>query len=129
MTDYTKRTSIGDLYNLCDQLGLSNVFVGRANEVAKALANRHIQIIIFNLDDYGPGSHWVAISKPDKMYFDSYAQPAPTVVPSSYKVASQTKEIQSISSTDCGALCALWLYYVKNKSNAEYYQRFRDVYS
>lgn len=128
MTDYTKRTSIGDLYNLCDQLGLSNVFVGRANEVAKALANRHIQIIIFNLDDYGPGSHWVSISKPDKMYFDSYAQPAPTVVPSSYKVASLSKEIQSISATDCGALCALWLYYMKNESNEAYYQRFKDVY-
>lgn len=126
--DYTKRTSIGDLYNLCNQLGLSNVFVGRMNEVTKALANKHIQFIIFNLDDYGPGSHWVAISKPDKMYFDSYAQPAPTIVPSSYKIASQKKEIQSISSTDCGALCALWLYYMKNKSNEEYYQRFKDVY-
>ena len=126
--NYTKRTSTSDLYKLCKELGLTNVHVCRQSDLKQTLSNKRIRNIIINLDDYGGGSHWVAINTPKKMYFDSYAQYPPLSVPKVYKMASQKKEIQSIEATDCGALCALWLYYINYKSNPDYYQLFRDCY-
>ena len=76
----------------------------------------------------GNSTHWVALYKPKKLYFDSYAQSPPTVVPKNYKMASTNKEIESMDGNNCGQLCLLWLYYVNFKSNDEYYKLFKDLY-
>ncbi len=128
MGDYTKRTSVQDLLLIARVLKVNNFTVCRLNELPRVLNQKKIDNIVINLDSYGSGSHWVALCKTKKMYFDSYAQPAPSIVPSSYKLASQTKEVQSIAATDCGALCVLWLHYVNYKSNEDYYKLFKDVY-
>ena len=126
--DYTKRTSVAELGHIARILKVINFAVCRLIELPRLLQNKNIYNIVINLDSVGSGSHWVALCKNKKLYFDSYAQPAPYVVPRNYKLASQSKEVQSIAATDCGALCLLWLHYVNYKSNAEYYSHFKDVY-
>jgi hypothetical protein len=126
--DYTKRTSEGDLYRLAKILNVSSFHVCRLSELPRVLANKRIKSIVVNLDNYGSGSHWVALSASKKMYFDSYAQVAPIGVPRNYQLASNSKELQSISATDCGGLCMLWLHYVAHKSNSDYYKLFKDCY-
>ena len=128
MIDYTQRTSVADLNNIARVLKVNNFAVCRLNELSRVLNDKKIDNIVINLDSIGSGSHWVSICKSKKMYFDSYAQPAPYVVPRNYKLASQSKEVQSIAATDCGSLCLLWLHYVNYKSNADYYKLFRDCY-
>lgn len=126
-SDYTQRTSTKDLYNIAADLSIP-LKVIRKRELPKVLRSGYRGGIIMNLDDVGGGSHWVAVYPPKRMYFDSYARSAPTAVPRGFTVASQKKELQSIESTDCGALCALWLYYMMHRSNSEYYKLFKDVY-
>ena len=126
--DYTKRTSAADLYRLARLLSVDRFHVCRLSELPRALSNKQISSIVVNLDNVGPGTHWVSIYKPKKIYFDSYAQPAPRAVPRDYKLASNSHELQTIEATDCGGLCLLWLHYVNHKSNAEYYNLFKDVY-
>ena len=126
--DYTKRTSVTDLLLIARVLKVNNFAVCRLDELPRVLNQKKIDNIVINLDSYGSGSHWVALNRTKKLYFDSYAQPAPSIVPRNYKLASQTKEVQSIAATDCGALCVLWLHYVNYKSNEDYYKLFSDVY-
>ena len=128
MMDYTKRTSEADLYKLARILNIINFHVCRLVELPHILANKKIKSIVVNLDSHGGGSHWVALSVSKKLYFDSYAQVAPLGVPRDYKLASNSKELQSISATDCGGLCMLWLHYITHKSNSQYYSLFKDVY-
>ena len=123
------RTSDSDLLALGKKLGLHNLVVCAKSKVKGYLANPKISNIIFNLSDSDTGgTHWVALFKPKKMYFDSYAQDKPSIVPSNYKLASQNKEVQSMEAQDCGSLCLLWLHYVNFKSNEDYYKLFKDVY-
>ena len=128
MKDFTKRTSISDLNHIAKVLKVNNFTVCRLDELPRVLNQKNIDNIVINLDSIGSGSHWVSINRSKKLYFDSYAQPAPNGVPKNYKLASQSKEVQSIAATDCGSLCLLWLHYVNYKSNAEYYKLFKDVY-
>jgi len=127
--DYTNRTSTDDLYKLCDNLNIKNIIICRKGELKKYLNNKNINNFIINLDDIGPGTHWCALYKPKKMYFDSYGQPFSKEIPKNYKQASTKKELQSIDSEMCGSLCCLWLYYVNFKSNKNYYELFKDCYA
>lgn len=122
------RSSASDLYNLCDALGVKNIVVCSKDELRKYLKNKKVNNIIFNMANDQVGSHWVAINKAHKIYFDSYAQNYPSVVPRDYKLASSKKELQSISAQDCGQLCCLFLYYINFKTKDQYYKLFDDVY-
>jgi len=124
---YTKASSSTDLYKLCNLIGVNKLIICRLNDVEKFLKDKNIENIIINLDNKGNGTHWVSCNKIKKIYFDSYAQPPPNVL-KDYKEASTSKQLQSISSADCGWLCSLWLYYINYKSNKEYYDLFKDVY-
>lgn len=124
-----QRSSDYQLDDLLNQLGVKNHVICSKDELKKYLKKPTIQNIIFNMSSTDHGSHWVAINKGSKMYFDSYSIRAPTVVPKNYKRSSTKKELQSIDAQDCGALCCLWLYYTNFKSNKEYYDLFKDVYS
>jgi len=119
------RSSDYELLDLGKRLGLTKFVVCRKEDLPQYLSNKKVKNIIFNMGD---STHWVALYKPKKLYFDSYAQPYPPTVPNTYKVASTNKEIESIDGSNCGQLCALWLYYVNYKSNDDYYKLFKDLY-
>lgn len=102
--------------------------VCRRNEIPKYLRNPRIRNLIINLDNDGPGSHWVYYSPVYKMYFDSYAQLPPSEIPKGTKIASTKKELQSIEATDCGALSVLFGYYLNNRTPRSFYHIFKDVY-
>ncbi len=125
--DYTKRTNVSDLVRLCDDLNIPSLGICRLHELPRMLKSKASNIIV-NLDSYGLGSHWVALYRPKKVYFDSYAEEKPIQIPKDYTRASTKKELQSLESTDCGGLCCLWLYYMNFKTNEEYYDLFKDVY-
>ena len=122
------RSSASDLYNLCDALGVKNIVVCSKDELRKYLKNKKVNNIIFNMANDQVGSHWVAICKNHKIYFDSYMQKPPSVVPKDYRLSGSKKELQSMSAQDCGQLCSLWLYYINFKSNKDYLDLFEDVY-
>jgi hypothetical protein len=122
------RSSDYQLDNLLNQLGVANHIICSKDELKKYLKKPTIRNIIFNISSTDHGSHWVAIDKKSKMYFDSYAQPPPTVVPKDYKLASIEKELQSIEAQDCGQLCCLFLYYSNFKSIKDFYNLFKDIY-
>lgn len=128
MPDYSKRTSTSDLYALLEKLKITGVHICRLAQVPAALSKGYRSLII-NLDSEGPGSHWVALDTKKKMYFDSYAQPMPREIPKGYTSSSTHKQLQSLDGTACGGLCCLWLYYVRNYSNDDYYKIFKDVYA
>jgi hypothetical protein len=124
--NFINRSSINDLYNICNKLGLKNVYICTfKEEIPKILKNKKITNIIFNM---GYSSHWCSINTTKKIYFDSYASYKPKVIPKDFKRASTNKELQSISSEMCGQLCCLWLYYINYKSNKQYYELFKDIY-
>jgi hypothetical protein len=126
--NYTARTSIIDLENILNKLGVKNYIICRKGELKNYLKNKKITNYIINLDDVDNGTHWVAMNTTKKLYFDSYAQEKPLEIPKDYKLASTNKELQSIEAEICGQLCCLWLYYVNHKSNNDYYELFKDVY-
>jgi len=123
--NFINRSSINDLYNLCNSMGIKNIYICNRDELKNSLNNNKIKNIILNMGD---STHWVALNKTKKIYFDSYASEKPLGIPFNYKKASTNKEIQSISSSDCGQLCCLWLYYINFKSNKDYYNLFKDIY-
>jgi len=126
--NYTARTSIIDLENILNKLGVKNYIICRKGEIKNYINNKKITNYIINLDDVNNGTHWVSLNTTKKLYFDSYAQDKPLEIPKNYKLASTNKELQSIESEICGQLCCLWLYYVNHKSNNDYYELFKDVY-
>jgi hypothetical protein len=119
------RSSDYELLDLGNKLGLQNLIVCSKSDLPKYLSNKKIKNIIFNM---GNSTHWVALYKPKKLYFDSYAQPMPSVVPKNYKRSSTNKEIESIDGNNCGQLACLYLYYVNYKTQDEYYKLFKDLY-
>lgn len=121
------RSSDIELLDLGKKLGIKSFIVCSKPDLKKNL--KIYDNIIFNLsDDRFGGTHWVAIMKPKKLYFDAYAQDKPSVVPQNYKCASTKKEVEAIDGNNCGQLCILWLYYMNFKSNDKYYKLFKDVY-
>jgi len=123
-----KSSSDEQLYNLSKQFNIPNLIICRLKDVPKYLKNKNIDNMIINLDNFNYGTHWVGLSKSKKIYFDSYAQDKPNEIPKNYKLASSTKQLQSITGEDCGWLTVLWLYYINFKTNEEYYNLFKDCY-
>jgi len=126
--NFNRRTSTLDLYKILDDLGVTNTKIIRKHQLKETLRQKNFKNIIINLDDYGGGSHWVALNTDKKLYFDSYAQLPPYGVPKSYKRTSTHIQLQSVDGENCGPLCCLWLYYVNFKSNDDFYNHFKDVY-
>jgi len=125
------RSSTNELYNLANKLELENLIIIRKNKFNRY--KNDYENIIINLDDINNGSHWVAINTKKKIYFDSYNQKMPNIIPKDYKQANSQFEIQSLSSEMCGQLCVLFLYFlqkIKNSDKAikEFYKLFKDVY-
>lgn len=116
------QTTSSELVELMNKMRIPSNAAIRKKDLFKTKARN----VIINLDDTGSGSHWVAVCKPKKLYFDSYGQPPPEVIPTDYKYS--TKIIQGIQQRDCGQLCALWLYYVNFENEDKFYQLFNGLY-
>lgn len=123
--NFIHRSSTSDLANLAKKIGLTDLVIIKKSDFNKF--KKHENIII-NLDDNGAGSHWCSINTKKKIYFDSYGQVAPSIIPKSYKRSTHNFELQTIDAEDCGQLCVLWLYYMKNGTNKDFYKLFGDVY-
>lgn len=126
--NYTARTSIIDLENILNKLGVKNYIICRKGELKNYIKNKKITNYIINLDDVNNGTHWVFYSPKYKIYFDSYAQPPPLEIPKNTKLASTKKELQAIEAEDCGQLCCLFAYYLNFKSKEQFYSLFKDCY-
>jgi len=117
-----RSTSGPTLAKLLSQLHVKDFDVLRKRDIPHSQANN----IIINLDDDGPGTHWVAINRAHKLYFDSYGMPPPNEVPSDYRY--NRKIIEGIKQKDCGQLCCLWLHYVNHKTPEQFYNLFKSLY-
>lgn len=126
---FNLRSSQRQLYKYASELGIKNLIICRLKDSKKYMDDPKIKNIIINLDNKGDGTHWVAVYKPKKYYFDSYAQSIPeTLLDFGLTKASTVKELQSIDSQTCGWLCLLFLQYCNYKSKNQFYKLFRDVY-
>jgi hypothetical protein len=78
---------------------------------------------IINFDNTGyPGTHWVAVfNDPNSEYvdyFDSFGLPPPNEIENYLQTSSKpilynTKQVQSLSSSECGKLC---INFIKRRS-------------
>ena len=129
--EFTKISSLSDLKNYADKMGIKSLVICRLNESKKHMLDPTVKNLIINLDNVGSGTHWVAVNKEKKLYFDSYAEKIPeTLRLFDLKRSSAVKELQTINdSENCGWLCLLFLYYSNYKSNDDFYRLFRDVYT
>ena len=116
------QTSSSELIDLMKKMRIPNHAVVRKKDLFKTKADN----VIINLDDVGGGTHWVACCKSKKLFFDSYGQYPPTIIPQDYKYSK--KIIQGIHQRDCGQLCALWLYYVNYETPKKFYDLFNGLY-
>lgn len=114
----SKPTTASELQALGKAMGL-DVQVDRASN----FNNLDGSLLILNTDPYGPGRHWVAVNKNTMEYFDPYAYDRLSWIPSKYKEASKTKQLQSIDGKNCGPLCLAWL-----ASGDEIYKQLNDMY-
>lgn len=121
--NYHRDSSDLDLSRLLDSLGVQDYAIITKSQIPKCKATN----LIINLDDRGSGTHWVAMCRSKKRYFDSYGQDPPKEVPQGYK--HRTTIIEGIEQEDCGQLCALWLYYINFKSENSFYKLFKPLYT
>ena len=131
--NYINRSSKYDLYNLAKSINLDDLIIIRKNELPYYIDK--YENIIMNLDSVGNGSHWVALNTKHKIYFDSYGQPPPNIVPKSYKYVKEfeLQSINGISSTMCGQLSLYFLNFLKKNNNyniaiKKFYEKFKDIY-
>lgn len=118
-----KETSTNQLEKLLKRLNINDFDIIRKKDLHLTKKNN----IIMNLDDYGKGTHWVALSQKHKKYFDSMGQVPPTEVPKNYKYSNII--IEGIKNNDCGQLCCLWLHYINNKTEKDFYYLFKKLYN
>ena len=68
------------------------------------------------------GTHWIAVSNKDKLYFDPLGLPIPRVIPRDYKYYKIN--IQDYRYGHCGDYCVLWLWYLQHDSLSNFYKSF-----
>jgi hypothetical protein len=121
-------TTADDLHALCNRLGMRNVCIKRAIELKKTdvTVSRYTRFIL-NLDPNGNGSHWVALVyyKHAWYYFDSFGMPPPLAVIKAVKYPKwNNRQIQSLSDTNCGEFCCVWLQCLLNGQIVDFYNSF-----
>ena len=117
-----KSTSGSTLGKLLTKLYVNDFDIIRKHDIPHSYAEN----VIINLDDFDKGSHWVAINRKYKLYFDSYGRPPPNEVPHDYHFSK--KIIEGITQEDCGQLCCLWLHYVNYETPEKFYKLFKSLY-
>lgn len=124
--NYLKRSSILDLYNLASEVGLNDLIIIRKKDLNKNI--HKYKNIILNLDDNGGGSHWVGINTKKKVYFDTYGEVPPNIIPKDYKQYKKDYELQDIDDEFCGQMTILALYYIDIGQEKKIYTIFKDIY-
>ncbi|ETI29900.1 hypothetical protein F443_22982 [Phytophthora nicotianae P1569] len=71
------------------------------------------------------GSHWLVVSNKDKRYFDPIGLPRPRVIPKDYYY--REFDIQDPRFGHCGQYCVLWLYYLQNGKEDDFYKLFKQL--
>lgn len=69
------------------------------------------------------GSHWIAVSNKDKLYFDPLGLPAPKVIPRDYKYYKMN--IQDYRYGHCGDFVVLWLLHLQHDKLSNFYKSFK----
>jgi hypothetical protein len=69
------------------------------------------------------GSHWIAVSNKDKLYFDPLGLPPPKVIPRDYKYYKIN--IQDYRYGHCGDFVVLWLWYLQHDKLSDFYKSFK----
>lgn len=116
------RTTDKDLYNLLNKLKIKNFVIISRDQLKQALNNKNIDNIILNLTS---STHWVAINKKHKYYFDSFGQ-KPIQELKNYNY--NKKPIQDIENSYCGQISALFLYYINHDKLENFYKLFHERY-
>lgn len=117
-----RSTSSSTLEHLLLKMGVNDFDIVRKRDIPHCRSEN----LIINLDDNGPGTHWVAMNRKHKLYFDPFGLSPPESVPKHYK--HRRTIIEGIHDEDCGPLCALWLHYVNHKSPEAFFKLFRPLY-
>ncbi|GMF65795.1 unnamed protein product [Phytophthora lilii] len=71
------------------------------------------------------GTHWMAVSNKDKLYFDPLQLPPPLAIPRDYETAPF--RIQNEQWGHCGDYCVLWLYFLQHDSLHRFYNLFTHL--
>lgn len=119
-------TSDSELENLAKTMGFE-IKTGRLKDIDKI----NSRFAVLNLDDYGPGTHWIAVDFKKKQTFDPYSNlQTREDIPRDLTQAYTRKQFQSLNDKDCGPLCVLWCYYMKNYEDGadRFSSEFRDIY-
>ena len=124
--NFIHRSSTSELADLAKKIGLTDLVIIKKSDFNKFKKHENI---ILNLDDNGAGSHWIGCNTKKKIYFDSYNQLPPKIIPKNYKSIEHNFELQTIDAEDCGQLTVLALYYIKNGKGEDFYKLFKDVYT
>lgn len=125
------RSSAKQLYDLANKLKLKDLIIIRKHQFNNY--KNDYENIIINLDSHNNGTHWVYCNTKKKIFFDSYNELMPNIIPKDYKQANSKFEIQSLNSEMCGQLSVLFAYYLQKYKNTEkaineFYSKFKDVY-
>ncbi|GMF28561.1 unnamed protein product [Phytophthora fragariaefolia] len=70
------------------------------------------------------GTHWMAVSNKDKVYFDRLGLPRPRVIPKDYSY--REIDIQNPRFGHCGQYRVLWLYYLQHNQLDKFFKLFKD---
>jgi hypothetical protein len=112
------RSSDDDLLKLAKTMGVKVdqiVFKQYLN------TNKNYSILNMGTPAIG-GSHWVAVSNKDKIYFDPLNLPRPRVIPSDYK--QFPFRIQNANYGHCGQYSILFLYYLQHNALSAFMKLF-----
>lgn len=112
------RTTDDQLMKLANSLGV------KVDQIDfKQNLNRSVDYAILNMGtpQIG-GTHWLALSNKDKMYFDPLGLPRPRVIPADYKY--REVDIQDPRFGHCGQYSVLCLSYLQLNQLDKFYKLF-----
>lgn len=85
--------------------------------------NRNLDYAILNMGNMS-GTHWIAVSNKDKVYFDPLGLPRPRVIPADYSY--REIDIQNPQFGHCGQFAVCFLYYLQHGKLDDFYKLFKD---
>jgi hypothetical protein len=115
------RDSDGDLMKLAKAMGVQvdQIVFKQYLDTAKDYS-----ILNMGTPDIG-GTHWVAVSNKDKLYFDSLCLPTPLIIPRNYK--QYGFRIQDHRFGHCGDYALFFLYCLQHRKLSEFSQLFTHL--
>lgn len=120
------QTTKAELYRIWDQIreeGMPDLLVEWDYKYNPAMYDKPVVINLGNPLQMG-GTHWISIWQ--NKYFDSFGlPPSDIVLKNGFKGAWNDVQIQDMREGGCGQYALLWLYYVMDGREKEFYDLFR----